>query len=194
LTATGFAVAGGGSRRMGRDKALLPWGAATLLDHALHRLREACGDVVILSGDRPRYLDRGAPAVADAVSHAGPLGALVTALDHTRTDLVLLLAVDIPFAPVALLRNLVERADGWDAAVPVAGGREHPLCAVYRRTCAGPARSRLAAGEFKMTSFWPDVRVRKVVETELAAFGDPAALLRNLNTWMEYEAARTEGT
>ena len=38
-----------------------------------------------------------------------------------------------------------------------------------------------------MTSFWPDVRVREVAAAELAAFGDPAALLRNLNTPEDYE-------
>lgn len=190
MTATGFAVAGGASRRMGRDKALLPWGASTLLDHALDRLRDACGTAVILSGDHPRYLDRGAPVVTDAASGAGPLGALVAALD--RAELALMLAVDIPFAPVALLRHLVERAHGVDVVVPVAAGRDHPLCAVYRRSCAGHARSRLASGELRMTSFWPDVRVLRLPEAELAAFGDPAALLRNLNTWKDYEAWRPD--
>lgn len=191
MTATGFAVAGGGSSRMGRDKALLPWGAGTLLDHALGRLREACGDVAILCGDRPRYQGRGAPVVTDVVSGAGPLGALVTALEHAgAAELALLLAVDIPFAPVSLLRDLVARAEGWDAVVPIAAGREQPLCAVYRRTCAAPARRRLASGELKMTSFWPDVRVRQVAEADLAAHGNASALLRNLNTWKDYEAAR----
>lgn len=175
---------------MGRDKALLPWGAGTLLDHALLRLREVCGEVAILSGPRPRYLDRGAPVLTDVAGGAGPLAGLVTALEHARTDLALLLAVDVPFAPPALLSDLVRRAVGWDAVVPVVAGRAQPLCAVYRRRCSEAARRRLASGELRMTSFWPDVRVLEVGEAELAAHGDPAALLRNLNTWKEYEAAR----
>jgi hypothetical protein len=41
-----------------------------------------------------------------------------------------------------------------------------------------------------MTCFWPDVRVREVGPDELARFGDPEALFRNLNTAADYSAAR----
>ena len=50
----GFVGAGGHSRRMGRDKALLRWGGGTLLDHAITRLRAVCLEVRILSGREPR--------------------------------------------------------------------------------------------------------------------------------------------
>jgi len=43
-----------------------------------------------------------------------------------------------------------------------------------------------------MTSFWPDVRVRQVSAAELAPFGDPALLLRNLNTPRDYELNRPD--
>jgi molybdenum cofactor guanylyltransferase len=188
--AAGFVLAGGHSRRMGRDKALLPWGGATLLEHALQRLRRVCAEVAILSGAEPRYLDAGAPVLADAAKGRGPLGGLVAALEHARHDLVLLLAVDVPFAPPELLRFLLEGAGDSDAVVPVVQERPQPLCAVYRRSCAAAARRRLEAGDLKMSRFWTDVRVRTVGEAELAAFGDPALLLRNLNTPQDYELGR----
>jgi molybdopterin-guanine dinucleotide biosynthesis protein A len=190
--ANGFVVAGGHSRRMGRDKALLPWGGATLLHHALDRLRRVCTDVAILCGAEPRYLDAGVPVLTDAARETGPLGGLVSALEHARHDRVLLLAVDVPFAPPELLRHLLESAGDEDAVVPIAEERPQPLCAVYRRSCAGPARRRLEAGDLKMTSFWPDVRVRQVSAAELAPFGDPALLLRNLNTPRDYQLNRPD--
>lgn len=178
---------------MGRDKALLPWGATTLLEHALERLRAVCAEVVILSGPERRYPDSGVPVLTDVVSGSGPLSGLITALEHARTDLALLLAVDVPFAPPALLQRLLELAGEADAVVPVATGRPQPLCAAYRRTCLPPARRRLAAGELKMTSFWADVRVRQVSEAELAPFGSPDLILRNLNTPEDYELSRPTG-
>ena len=93
---------------MGRDKALLPWGGATLLGHALERLRAVCADVAILSGAEPRYVDAGAPVLTRRRPDGGPLAGLVAALDHARHDRVLLLAVDVPFAPAELLRHLLE--------------------------------------------------------------------------------------
>jgi molybdopterin-guanine dinucleotide biosynthesis protein A len=153
-------------------------------------VQDACGNAAILGGAAPRYEDRGVPVLADVVPESGPLGGLVTAFERTDAELAVLLAVDVPFAPPALLRYLIAAAEDADAAVPVLGGTPHPLCAVYRRTCGAPARRRLEAGQLKMTSFWPDVRVRAVGEAELAAFGDAAVLLRNLNTVNDYEGWR----
>ncbi len=192
--ATGFVLAGGASRRMGRDKALLPWEGTTLLDHALRRLRAVCGAVAILGGSPDRYADQGAPVVPDAVHGAGPLAALLAALEHARTDVVLLLAVDLPFVPEALLGFLPEAAEDADLAAPVAEGLPQPLCAAYRRSCTEAVRRHLTAGRFKMTHFWEDVRVREVGPAELARFGDPALILRNLNTTQDYDAARAVGS
>ncbi len=189
--AVGFAVAGGHSRRMGRDKALLPWGESTLLDHTLARLREACGEVRILTGTRARYADRGLPVDADLMPGTGPLGGLYTGLLHLTSGAIgLFLAVDLPRVPVSLLRALLGLAEGFEVVVPVRAGGPEPLCAVYRRSCLDPVLGRLKAGELRMTSFWPEVRVRSVGEAELAPHGDPAVFLRNINTPEEYQRAR----
>ena len=190
---TGFVLAGGQSRRMGRDKALLPWADDTLLDHALARLRLVCGAVMVACGADPRYGEAGAPLVIDAVADAGPLGALVSALAHSATPLALLLAVDLPFATPELLAYLVETAGGADAVVPVTRDGPHPLCAVYRTTCLAPARRRLDAGEYKMTSFWPDVSVLTLPEEALTPFGEPGHLLANINTQKDYADAAAGG-
>jgi molybdopterin-guanine dinucleotide biosynthesis protein A len=179
--AIGFVVAGGQSRRMGSDKALLPWGAATLLDHAVERLRACCGTVEVLCGPVERYADRGVAVVPDVAAGAGPLGAVWTGLARAGGRTGLFLAVDLPHVPVALLRHLLEASAGTDVVVPVTARGPEPLCAVYSTACLEPVQRRIAAGELKMTSFWPDVRVREVRETELEPFGDPAAVFRNLN-------------
>lgn len=179
--ATGFVLAGGESRRMGRDKALLPWRGTTLLDHALERLTACCREVRILCGPRLRYQDRGVPVHVDGWHGAGPLAGLAAGLAVLGSDPGLFLAVDLPAVPVELLARLLEWADGHDAAVPVAAGGPQPLCAVYRASCLPAVERRLASGDFKMTSFWPDVRVRQVTEEELAAFGPAADVFRNIN-------------
>ncbi len=174
---------------MGRDKALLPWGAGTLLDHTLGRLRQACDDVRILSGPEARYADRGVPVHVDVRTDAGSLGGIYTGLLELERPYGLFLGVDLPLVPVALLKHLLERAHGYDAVVPVSPAGPEPLCAVYARSCRRPIDRRMAAGEFKMTGFWPEVRVREVGAEELAAFGDPTLLFQNVNTAQDYEAA-----
>jgi molybdopterin-guanine dinucleotide biosynthesis protein A len=171
---------------MGRDKALLPWASATLLEHALLRLRAVCAHVRILAGPEPRYQGHGAPVITDVVKEAGPLGGVHAGLLSLDGPLGLFLGVDTPLIPAGLLGALVAAADGFDAVVPVVGGRPEPLCAVYRGSCLEAVQRRLEAGERKMTSFWPDVTVRAVAEDELAVFGDPVGMFRNLNTPEDY--------
>jgi molybdopterin-guanine dinucleotide biosynthesis protein A len=190
VAATGFAVAGGESRRMGRDKALLPWGESTLLDHALDRLCQASAAVRILCGPTRRYEDRGVPVDTDVVPGAGPLGGLLTGLLQLGDAPGLFLAVDLPHVPAALLRRLVHLAAGHDAVVPVTAAGPEPLCAVYRASCLEAVRRCVDAGQLRMTSFWPDVRVREVRESEIAAYADPGRAFRNVNTPGEYAAER----
>jgi molybdenum cofactor guanylyltransferase len=185
----GFVVAGGQSRRMGRDKALLRWGAGTLLDHAIARLRAACQEVHILSGHAPRYADRGLPVHVDAIADGGPLAGLSVALSTAAPRSALLLGVDMPFVTVALLARLRDALAGVDAVVPVLAAGAEPLCAAYARTCATSVEAALAAGQRKMTSFWPHLHVRTLDEDDLAPFGLPAPLFRNLNEPSEYDAA-----
>jgi molybdopterin-guanine dinucleotide biosynthesis protein A len=191
LTVAGFVVAGGESRRMGRDKALLPWGEVTLLDHAVRRLEKCCDEVRILCGPRPRYTDRGFPTHVDAVPGAGALGGILTGLQLLQEGLGLFLAIDVPRVPVALLRRLIELSEGFDAVVPVSPTGPEPMCAVYGPGCLDPVRRQVAAGELRIIDFWPKVRLREVGLEELAAFGDPADLFLNINTNEDYEASRT---
>jgi molybdopterin-guanine dinucleotide biosynthesis protein A len=186
----GFVMAGGRSRRMERDKALLPWGAGTLLDHAVARLREVAGEVRILCGPEPRYTHVGVPVDVDRVPDSGPLGGLEAGLLQLTGGIGLFLGVDLPFVPGALLRRLVDLAAGFDAVVPVAAGGPQPLCAVYTSACLPSVRRSLDRQALQMTSFWSEVNVRVVEEAELARFGDAATMFLNVNTPEDYERAR----
>jgi molybdopterin-guanine dinucleotide biosynthesis protein A len=189
LRPVGFAVAGGRSERMGRDKALLRWGGTDLLGHALARLGAVCEDVRILCGPELRYQDRGIPLVPDRVADAGPIAGLLAGLASAPGRPGLFLAVDLPLVPAAVLLLLTELAPGFDAVVPSSPRGEEPLCAVYGPACLEAVRRRVARGELKMTSFWPDVRVREVGPDEIAPFGEASSLFHNVNAPADYASA-----
>ncbi len=193
MSTVGFAVAGGRSRRMGQDKALLPWGDTDLLGHALARLSGVVGEVGILPGAERRYLDRGVAEHLDAAPDQGPLAGLLAALEGASGRAALLLGIDLPLVPSRLLEGLVALAGGSDAVVPVSPRGPEPLCAVYGAACLEPVRRRVAAGDLKMTAFWPEVQVRDVGLEELEAFGDLAELFLNVNAPGDYERARVLG-
>jgi molybdopterin-guanine dinucleotide biosynthesis protein A len=174
-------LAGGVSRRMGRDKALLPWAGRPLIAHIADRLRRCCDELLISANDPARYGFLGAPVVADRQPGEGPLMGLASCLAAARHDRNLLLGCDMPHPPLPLLRRMLAGADGVDAVVPrTRDGRPEPLCAVYRRSCLPAATRLLAAGRRRMTDLLDAVRVRWV-DTDT-----PPA---NLNTPADYQAA-----
>jgi molybdopterin-guanine dinucleotide biosynthesis protein A len=175
---------------MARDKARLSWGTGDLLDHAIARLREVAADVAILSGRAPRYADRGLPVVTDPAGGDGPIAGLEAGLAHAEGRPVVLLAVDLPLVPAALLRALVEGLAGFDAVVPFSPRGREPLCAAYGPACLASIRTRVALDERGLSDFWPDVRVRRVPPAELRAFGDPEAVFMNVNEPADLQRAK----
>ena len=193
MSPVGFAVAGGRSRRMGQDKALLPWGDTDLLGHALARLGSVVDKVAILPGVERRYADRDLAEHRDSAPDHGPLAGLLAALESAPGRAVLLLGVDLPLVPSRLLERLVALAKDADAVVPVSLRGPEPLCAVYGASCLEHVRRGVAGGDLKMTAFWPHVQVRKLGPDELAPYGDPAELFLNVNTPEDYERAKGFG-
>jgi molybdopterin-guanine dinucleotide biosynthesis protein A len=190
VSVVGFVVAGGRSRRMGRDKALLPWGATDLLGHSVERLRAVTSDVRVLCGPEPRYVDRGVPVEVDPFRDVGPLAGVLAGLTAAAGRPGLFLAVDLPFVPVSLLARLAELAEGFDAVVPVSPRGPEPLCAAYGPACLEPIRRRIAALDLKMTAFWEDVRVRQVSGPELSPHGPLETLFRNVNEPRDLDPGR----
>jgi molybdenum cofactor guanylyltransferase len=99
---------------------------------------------------------------------------------------VVAIAWDMPFVPVALIRELVRRAGalaGWSAVVPIVGGKPEPLCALYSKACAEPIAAAVKSGILKNGDVL--ARLPNVVwleEVELRRFGDPSVMFFNVNT------------
>jgi len=144
----GFVLTGGASRRMGRDKALLAWEGAALVEHVAGRVREAAGSVTLV-GAPERYAALGLPAIADRRPCAGPLAGIEAALAVTSAEWNLVVACDMPSVTTDFLAALLaeaERSSG-DCLVPATpSGRLEPLCAVYRRGCLEPFKQALDGG------------------------------------------------
>jgi molybdopterin-guanine dinucleotide biosynthesis protein A len=184
-----FVLAGGKSTRMGTDKAFVEFDGRTLLARALEVTRSVTSDVRIV-GNAAKF-GAFAPAVEDVFRGCGPLGGIHAALRASSAKLNLILAVDVPFVPEALLRFLIERARGSDAiaTVPQAEGGWQPLCAVYQQEFAAAAEKALEAGRYKIDALFDVVQTQRVGEEELMASGFSCGMFRNLNTPEELDAA-----
>ena len=143
--AFGVVLAGGASRRMGSDKALLVHEGTRLVDHAVATLAACCAEVAVASGARP-LPDLAVPELADPVPGVGPLGGVLGGLEAAGTGLVAVLAVDMPHASAAVMAALAAAWAGEAVVLPIVGGRAHPLHAVWDATAAPRLRRLLAEG------------------------------------------------
>jgi molybdopterin-guanine dinucleotide biosynthesis protein A len=193
LVWTGLVFAGGLSRRMGTDKALLEVGGRTLLLRAIDAVREAGGEPIVLGPPRPKDAVGGARQADETEGGgepAGPLPALRRGLSLSRAGQpALALACDVPLVPAAFLRFLIDSAPGWDAVVPRVAGESQVLTAAYDPTACLPVLDRaLERGTRAVHAVLDDLRVRFVDEVAVAPFGG-AAIFLNVNTPAERERA-----
>lgn len=193
----GIVLAGGASRRMGRDKAALavPAGAdsPTLARRAADRLAAVRPELAeIAVADRGRGLLAGLPSLPDGPG-AGPAAGLLGAARAYPGRPLLALACDLPGVPAALLAALAAFRGDCDWAVPRwAPGRAEPLCALYGPAALAALERRVAAGRLDLQGLAEEgLRVRWLEGTELAVFGPVEEVFCNLNTpedlerWLE---------
>lgn len=192
----GVVLAGGRSRRMGRDKAVLRLDGETLLERAARRLERALAaafgeeraEVVIAGGDRRHPGSRDRARVRDGPGGGPAAGILGAAAARPGHDLVVV-ACDLPRLPAALLSRLAAAGAG-DLLVPRHAGGIEPLCARWGQAALRALAARVAAGEMALHAVAADPGLDvRYLEGE-ALSGDPAEIFLNLNTPADLDRLR----
>ena len=187
-------IAGGQSRRMGRDKAFVELGGKTLIEHVIKRSRDlGQAETILITNKSADYAHLGLPMYADVLPDKGSLGGIYTALMVAQSSDVLVLACDMPFINTELLRFMIAQMDAEaDIVVPRVDGYPQGLHAIYKKSCIEPIREQLAAHRLKIIRFYDRMRVRYLDEDEYRAFDPDGQSFTNLNTPAELELAQKQ--
>ncbi len=186
---TAVILAGGQSRRMGRDKLRLTLSGEALLARAVRRFSAEFPTVRVSTGGPERYPELGDARIYDRYPGAGPLAGLQAALREPGGD-VFLVGGDMPLASPEAAKKLISLCGEADACVVTdAEGRWEPLFGFYRQRCLGEAEALLANGDNRMAGLLRRLNLREVT---LAELGESEDLLRNLNNPADYEKLRLE--
>ncbi|MDP9363319.1 MAG: molybdenum cofactor guanylyltransferase [Chloroflexota bacterium] len=189
---TAAVLAGGQSRRMGTDKALLPLvpGGPPLLRLVLDRVAAVTDDVLVVASGRPGYDAFGVPVVPDRFPDGGTLGGIATAIGAAGGAHVLVVACDMPFLSAALLRWMAGRPRDYDVLVPRLPGESRQgsgfvyqtLHAIYGMHCLAPIERRLVRGQRQVIGFFEEVRVQSFGLEEVRRFDPDLRSFFNANT------------
>lgn len=173
-------LAGGQSRRMGRDKAWLELEGQSLLSRALATVRAAGITEIFISGRADTdYSALDCPVLLDREPGAGPLAGIERALAASAAPLTLVLAVDLPHMTTAFLQTLAQNCAPDAGVVPEIRGQLEPLAAIYPKRCQALALDCLRQGRRAARHFAELCRAAGAVHT----FPVPTQHLRCFDNW-----------
>ena len=185
---TSVVLAGGKSRRMGKDKALLPIDGRPMIRSLVQSLIPLSKDVIVSVSDGERHeelkqaLPAGVRVVYDERPGQGPLMGIYAGLKASETDVNLVVACDIPEIDPGFITEMRSYAGDHDVVAAVDNeGRPNALLALYRRSVIPLVEKQLDEGQRKIVLFYPQCRVKYVPLRE-------GAWYRNINRMDDYLA------
>jgi molybdopterin-guanine dinucleotide biosynthesis protein A len=147
---TGAVLIGGKSRRLGRDKVLLPFGGKPLAAHMHDLLKELFQEVLLIGHPRPELMAMGLTLIPDLVPDKGVLGGIYTALITATTPYVFIAGADMPFLTPSLISTILGFRHSADAVIPRGPRGLEPLCAAYSKSCVDVMEKNLRDGTLKI--------------------------------------------
>ncbi|MFH1032175.1 MAG: molybdenum cofactor guanylyltransferase [Chloroflexota bacterium] len=185
-------MCGGKSLRFGRSKALEILGGQSLIEIVIERLK-ALTDRILLVTSKESLAHLASVKVetaTDIYPGKGPLGGIYTGLVVSQTLLNVVVACDMPFLNVELLRYMIKLSNGYDAVVPkLEKGMIEPLHAVYSRNCVDSIKARLDRNDLRLRSFLDAVKVRYIAREEYEPLDPQLLSFFNINEQSDFQRA-----
>lgn len=186
-------LVGGKGRRLGMNKALLEVDGKPILERILDVLLGVFPEIILVAQEGDSTLEAasrpGVRLVRDLFPGKGPLVGIYTALENSPAPYVFVMACDMPYPSMELVRCLMSEAEGKEAVVPRRGDYIEPLFAVYRRDIREKIRARLLQDRLKIHELVRELDVRYLGEDEIAACDPEFRSFFNINTPEDLEAA-----
>ena len=194
LPVTGVILAGGKSRRMGENKALMQLGEDSLIGHVIHRMHRVTDELLLITNSPTEYRHLGVRMHGDILSGTGALGGIYTGLTYASHDAVLCVACDSPFLEPKLLTYLVSILGEYDAVMPYTHRNKEQitlqtLCTAYSKRCLPIIELMLRESELRVHALQERAHIKRVSPDIWQAFDSDGMSFFNINTPEDFESA-----
>lgn len=190
---TGVLLAGGKSRRMGKDKRNLILQGETLFDRALDVLVETFKEVMVVLGadDFPVKYDK-VRVVNDLIPNRAAAGGLYTALYYASTPRVFVVACDMPFLNPEVIRYMASQSLDADITLAELAHGLQTMHAVYSKSCQPHLELMVKSEKLRVQSLLDvsSLQIRKITESDIFPIDKNLRSFMNLNSPADYEMAR----
>jgi len=192
---SGVILAGGKSRRYGKNKALVKIDGTPLIERVVRVMQSVFQDLILITNTPNEYAYLKIPMYEDLIKGLGPLGGILTGLTAISSEMGFFVACDMPALNRELICYMVEKSEGFDVVVPRMYGKMETLHAIYSRGCLPAIRKLINSHEYQTLRFFSEVSVRYIEEDELRYFDPELRSFFNVNSPQEvvkYQESRYE--
>ena len=193
INATGVILAGGKSKRMGINKALVKLGDYSLIEWLILELAKVFHEIIIVANEKISYRCLGLPIINDLLPGSGPLGGIHAALKYTNKPNIFVVGCDMPFVTAEVASYLISSASGYDAVVPFINQILQPVAAVYGKGCQNVIENYINRKKYHVKDCFRDLNIRYVSNYEMEArlgLKNTEVYFYNINTLNELQQAR----
>lgn len=181
-------LAGGQSKRMGRDKAFLEVGGRPVIERVITKVEPLTDDLFISTNSPEKFKKFGLRMVADVYPDKAALGGIYSAIRAALHHRVLIVACDMPFLNYDLLRYLISMAASADVVAPIIEPPQpETLHSIYNKSCLSAIEPRLLQNKLRIIGFFDDVTVRYVNRREVSQFDPDFYSFLNMNTPKDWQ-------
>lgn len=189
-------LAGGDSKRMNRDKSLMTLGSKTMIEHVVNKLREISDEIIIVTDTSESYCDMFDDVIfrGDQIKtpEKNSFVGLYSGILTSKNDYTFIVACDMPFLNLNLIKEMVKLLDGQDVLVPMLDGYYQPLHAIYKKSCLGIAKQLILNGQYKISNLIDsdNLSVDILQEDFILKFDPYLYSFLNINTYEEFLRAK----
>ncbi len=188
---TGVILAGGASRRMGRNKAMLKLHDIPLIEKVYRTMATLFSDIVIVTNTPEEYAFIPCRKTPDLYPGAGSIAGLHAGMAASNTGRIFVAACDMPFLNAGLIRMLCSHDMEAEAVVPLnSEGFFEPLHAVYAVSVMDTARDVIENGDKSILILLNRIRTVLIPYEEICSIPGAKDSFRNINTPEEFRMAQ----
>jgi len=185
-------LAGGESKRMGRDKAFLKLGGERLIDIVFQKLDHLFSEVIIVA-DRQDFNYLPAKKITGDLfkkSEKCALRGVHTGLSLTTSSACFIAGCDMPFLSLSLIRYMSRFIKDYDIVAPHLEGHYQPLYAFYRKSILEFVTQRLESNKLQLQGIYPHLKVKAIGEAAVKRYDPQLSSFHNVNTKENYLRAQ----
>ncbi|SNZ06723.1 molybdenum cofactor guanylyltransferase [Persephonella hydrogeniphila] len=187
-------LAGGQSKRMGKDKAFLRLGKKAFIRIIAEKLSTYCNQIVV-SGNKEgelylshlKEIDAEISFIKDKNPYAGPLNGIISCREYIKHELVFIATCDTPFLNQELIPFFYRKINSYDAVIPVVSGKLQFLNTLYTQKSIEIGESIYEKNVRSLYKWVENLNIKKIEEREIKKIDKDALTYWSINTPEDYE-------